>query len=151
MTTNLESMQIATSRFGMLDADEEQVVTIEGGLLGFPDATRFVRLPVDDTEGWVWLQSTTDPELAFLAISVFRFFPSYDVEIPDADAESIGLGDAADAEVLALVTVRHKDGGGIDAITANLLGPLVIDSLSGIGRQVVLSDSRYSTCEAVVG
>ena len=64
MSGNLTSMQVASSRFGTLDATDDQLVTIEGGLLGFPDATRFVRLPVDDAEGWLWLQSTTDGELA---------------------------------------------------------------------------------------
>ena len=151
MTTNLRSMQIATSRFGMLDAAEDQIVTIEGGLLGFPDAASFVRLPVEDADGWMWLQSITDRELAFLAISAFSFFPTYDIDLPDSDAESLGLVEAADAEVLALVTIRHTDEGGVAAVTANLLGPLVINRNTAIGRQVVLSDSQYSTCEPVTG
>jgi len=151
MSTNLSTMQIDTTRFGTLDALDESVVTITGGLLGFPDATSFLRLPVDDAEGWVWLQATNDPELAFLAISAFRFFPDYDIELPDADAESIGLSDPDTAEILALVTVRDNSVGAIEAITANLLGPIVINTAAAIGRQVVLSDSRYSTREAVVG
>lgn len=151
MRTNVSTMQIDTTRFGMLDALDESVITITGGLLGFPDANSFLRLPVDDAEGWVWLQSTSDPELAFLAITAFRFFPDYDIELPDADAESIGLADPDTAEILALVTVRDNDDGAIEAITANLLGPIVINTSASKGRQVVLSDSRYSTREAVVG
>ena len=60
-TANIAPMQIATSRFGVLDALEEQIIEVQGGLLGFPDATRYVRIPVVDAEGWLWLQSTDDP------------------------------------------------------------------------------------------
>ena len=148
-TTNIASMQIATSRFGMLDAPEEQLVEIEGGLLGFPDATRYLRIPVVETEGWMWLQSIDDPELAFLAISAFQFFPDYDVDLSDADAEGIGLTGPDDAEVLALVTVARDGEGAVEGITANLLGPVVVNARASVGRQVVLSDSPYSTREPV--
>ena len=151
MSGNLAAMQVASSRFGTLDATEDQLVSIDGGLLGFPDAIRFVRLPVDDAEGWEWLQSTNDGDLAFLVISAFRFFPDYDIELPDGDVKALELDNPADADVLALVTIRHTDEGGIASVTANLLGPLVINRRSGIGRQVVLSDSQHSTREPVAG
>ncbi|MEM9466956.1 MAG: flagellar assembly protein FliW [Actinomycetota bacterium] len=151
MSGNLTDMQVASSRFGTLDATEDQLITIDGGLLGFPDAIRFVRLPVDDAEGWLWLQSTNDRDLAFLVISAFRFFPDYDIELPDGDVNALELDDPSDAEVLALVTIRHTEDGGIASVTANLLGPLVINHRTGIGRQVVLSDSQHSTREPVAG
>lgn len=151
MRDNLAVMQVASSRFGTLDATQDQLVSIDGGLLGFPDATDFVRLPVDDAEGWLWLQSTTDTDLAFLVISAFRFFPEYDIELPDSDVNSLELDDAADADVLALVTIRYTEDGGVASVTANLLGPLVINRRTGVGRQVVLSDSRHSTREPVAG
>ena len=46
--------------------------------------------------------------------------------------------------VLCLLTVDHGTGSGA-AITANLLGPLVINSRTRIGRQVVLSDPDLTT------
>ena len=143
MSGNLAAMQVSSSRFGVLDATEDQLITIDGGLLGFPDAVRFVRLPVDDAEGWQWLQSVNDGDLAFLVISAFRFFPDYDIELPDGEVKALELDDPSDADVLALVTIRHTDEGGIASVTANLLGPLVINHRTGVGRQVVLSDSQH--------
>lgn len=151
MSSNLAAMQVASSRFGTLDATEDQLIRIDGGLLGFPDADQFVRLPVDDAEGWQWLQSTSDRDLAFLVISAFRFFPDYDIELPDGDVAALELDDPADADVLALVTIRHTEEGGIASVTANLLGPLVINHRTGVGRQVVLSDSQHSTRQPVAG
>lgn len=151
MSGNLAAMQVTSSRFGVLDATEDQLITIDGGLLGFPDAVRFVRLPVDDAEGWQWLQSVNDGDLAFLVISAFRFFPDYDIELPDGEVKALELDDPSDADVLALVTIRHTEEGGIASVTANLLGPLVINHRTGVGRQVVLSDSQHSTREPVAG
>ena len=151
MTSNVALMKVASSRFGTLDASGDEVVTLDGGLLGFPDASTFIRVPVDDAEGWLWLQSTTDRELAFLAIVPFKFFPDYDIELPDGDVTALELDDPSDADVLALVTIRHTDEGGVAAVTANLLGPLVINRRTGLGRQVVLSDSQHSTREPVAG
>ncbi len=144
-------MQITTARFGVLDAIEDQMVEIEGGLLGFPDASRYVRVAIPDAHGWQWLQSVDDPELAFLAIDAFLFFPSYDLELSDADVAAIDLQTSADAEVLALVTVHGSDDGAARSITANLLGPLVINDRTKVGRQVVLSNSQYSTRESLSG
>lgn len=151
LTSNIEPMEIATSRFGTFDALEDQIIEIQGGLLGFPDATRYVRIPVVEAEGWLWLQSVDDPDLAFLAVTAFLFFPDYDVDMADADAAGIGLDEADAAEVLALVTVRRAEEGSVQGVTANLLGPVVINTLTSVGRQVVLSDSRYSTRETVAG
>lgn len=150
-TSNLAPMQVATSRFGLLEAVDDQVIRIQGGLLGFPDADRYLRVPVADADGWLWLQSTDDPDLAFLAISAFRFFPDYDVEVPDADIDALGIEGPDDAEVLALVTVRRDADDAPPAITANLLGPVVVNRRRNIARQVVLSDSDYSTRETLAG
>ena len=150
-TSNIPPMQIATSRFGVLDALEEQLIEVDGGLLGFPDSSRYLRVPMPEADGWLWLQAVDDPDLAFLAINAFLFFPDYDLELPDADTEAIGLDSSADADVLALVTVRRSEEGTVEFITANLLGPVVINRQTGVGRQVVLSDSQYSTREIVSG
>jgi flagellar assembly factor FliW len=150
-TSNIRPMQITTTRFGVLDALDDQMVEIQGGLLGFPDASRYLRVAMPDAEGWLWLQSVDDPELAFLAIDAFLFFPAYDLELPEADVAAIELEASTDAEVLALVTVHRADDGAMDGITANLLGPIVINDRTKVGRQVVLSDSQYSTREIVSG
>lgn len=148
---NLAPMQITTSRFGLLDAVEDQLVRIDGGLLGFPDAISYLRVPVVDSDGWLWLQSVDDPELAFLAISAFRFFPDYDVDVPEADIDALAIDTVDDVEVLVLVTVRREGADAAPAITANLLGPVVVNRRTGAARQVVLSDTEYSTREPLAG
>ncbi len=110
-----------------------------------------MRVPVADAEGWVWLQAIEDPDLAFLAIDAFLFFPDYDLVLPTADATALDVQTPEEVEVLALVTLNRDEGGGLEAITTNLLGPVVVNNRTHGARQVVLSDSEYTTREIVAG
>lgn len=141
----MTSVQIATSRFGVLTPTEEQTIRIDGGLLGFPDADEFVAVPVVEAPEWTWLQSMNDPDLAFLAIKAFEFFPDYNPDIPESDASALGIESPDDADVLALVTINRGSSGEVEDISANLLGPIVINSKTLIARQIVLAESGHST------
>ncbi len=138
-------VQIATSRFGVLTPTDEQRIRIDGGLLGFPDADEFVVVPVVESPEWIWLQSTSDPDLAFLSVKAFDFFPDYNPDIPEADASALGIEDPDDAEVLALVTIIRGSSGEVEDISANLLGPIVINVKTLVARQIVLAESGHST------
>jgi len=86
-----------------------------------------------------WLQSADDPTLAFVVCDPLAFVPDYQVPIRRDDVEALQLADLTDCQVLVIV---NKVG---DQLTANLLGPLVIGAHSLLGKQLVLSDKRYST------
>ena len=90
-----------------------------------------------------WLQVQGDSALAFLVISAFEAVPEYTPEIPDEDVRSLGLEDPQDALVFNIVTLRK---GGRS--TLNLKGPIVINRLSMIGKQVVPDGMKIVTYAA---
>jgi len=141
----MPTVQIATSRFGVLTPTDEQTIKIEGGLLGFPDADEFVAVPVVEAPEWIWLQSVSDPDLAFLSIKAFEFFPDYSPDIQEVDALALGIEEPDDADVLALVTMNRGPAGEILEISANLLGPIVMNTKTLKARQIVLAESGHST------
>ncbi|MPY94816.1 MAG: flagellar assembly protein FliW [Acidimicrobiia bacterium] len=134
-------MLVASTRLGDLDIDENTVLEFADGLLGFGSARRFALVDTHDTGTYYWLQSLDDSGLAFLTVRPWAFFPDYEPELPEADRVALGLEDAADALVLCLLTVDRAT----SSITANLLGPLVVNAAAKVGRQVVLTDSGLST------
>jgi flagellar assembly factor FliW len=129
-----EPVVIQTDRFGELSIDADQILAIPGGIPGFPTMHRAVLLPVDPDNLFFWIQAADDPALAFLAVVPWTFFPDYEPEIPTQDQDELGLNDAHDALVLCLVTV-HRDP---DRLTANLLGPVIVNTATSTARQVVL-------------
>ena len=132
-------MLIESEQLGPVEVDETKVLHVPEGLLGFPDVTRFALVDASDDGAYFWLQAVDDPQLAFLAAVPWAFFPDYEPELSDSDQEALALTDATDAMVLCLLTITE------DAVTANLLGPVVINAVTRSGRQIVLGDSEYST------
>lgn len=101
-------------------------------------------IEIEDTP-YVWLQSADEPDVAFLATSPFPFFPSYELELPAETETALAIGDPSQVEILTLLTVQDRGGDG-EHITANLLGPIVINVETRRAMQVVLdSEHRYST------
>jgi flagellar assembly factor FliW len=136
---------IESERLGAVEVDETKVLTFDEGLLGFPDARRFALVDAGDDGTYFWLQSLDDPRLAFLSAVPWAFFPDYEPELSSADSEDLGIDDPAHALVLCLLTFTDE------AVTANLLGPLVVNGVTRAGRQIVLGDSDYSARVPLAG
>jgi flagellar assembly factor FliW len=132
-------MLVASERFGEMTVAEDRVVRFVDGLLGFADHKRFALIDSGDGGTYFWLQSLEDPALAFLGVVPWAFFPDYQIDLPPVEENSLGLGSEADVLVLCLLTVVRDQ----NLITANLLGPLVINTVQRVGRQIVLTDSGY--------
>jgi flagellar assembly factor FliW len=94
MTQTLKS-----TRFGDVEIDDDALVEFPNGLIGLR-GTRYALVPHDATGTFLWLHSMEDPDLALPVTKPWTFFPSYEVELSDSEAERIGVTDPAQAEVL---------------------------------------------------
>jgi flagellar assembly factor FliW len=139
---------VRSERLGDLDVDDAKILTFPEGLVGFPADTRFVLVEIDEGEAYRWLQSVDDPALSFLTVIPWHFFPDYEPEIDRLTEQELGLKEVTDAIVLCVVTIRE---GSPVPVTANLLGPIVINTISRVGRQIVLADSGYPARAELVG
>ncbi len=142
----LPTVLVDSLRFGSFEVPEDRVLTIDNGLLGFPASQRYV-LVESDRPDYVWLQSVDESEVAFLATAPWSFFPDYELSLSDDDQAALELSGPASTEVLCLLTVHRSDAGEPTAVTANLLGPLVLNTENRRARQVVMAESSYGTRE----
>ena len=124
------SITIEDTRFGTLEVPEEAVLDFPDGLIGI-GGSRYVLVGRDESSPFVWLQSLDEPAIALAVTNPFQFFPEYEVELFDAEAERIGITDPADADVY--VTVRAAET--LEDFTANLRAPILI--AKGRGFQVI--------------
>jgi flagellar assembly factor FliW len=131
-------MLMESDRLGVLEIDESSIIDVPDGLLGFDERRRFVLIPADEVGAYSWLHALDDPELAFLVVVPNFFFPDYAPELTDDEVEVLGLSDPDAAQVLCIVTISD------DQVTANLLGPLVLNVETKVARQVVLADQDFS-------
>jgi len=132
------NMRVKTKAYGEIDADERQLVSFPAGLLGFEQFKDYILLDARQ-KPFFYLQSIDVPDLAFILIDPFLFRPDYSCDVDDGSLEEIGVAKPEEVLVFAIVTVPGEGG----AVTANLMGPLIINKANRLGMQTVLGDSRW--------
>ena len=131
-------MNIVTTRFGLIQASESELYQVPEGLLGFRSYTQYFHLADPVVTGLTWLQSVTAPDLAFGLVAPPLAVSDYRIEIRPGDRAALELED----ERTALIYVMFNCGVG-GGLTVNLQGPLVFNPVRRLGRQLVLTSSRY--------
>ena len=117
------------------------------GIPGFPEHTSFRLLESSDSYPLKFLQSMVDPGVSFSCMDAAAVKLDYEVPLGPDEAEELALEAPEDALVLAIVAVPAD---APDKLTANLAGPLVINTRTRTGRQVVLDPSLYSLAHKVI-
>jgi|CeladaMinimDraft_18_1061708.scaffolds.fasta_scaffold00758_8 flagellar assembly factor FliW len=134
-------MELKTSRFGTIVVDEREIYAFERGIPGFEDHKAFVIVSPEEDEPFSFLQSVSDPDLAFIMIDPFLFYRHYEFELPDNVAQELKITTPEQVVVRAIVTIRDK----LESSTINLVAPIIINAEARLGRQVVLDKSAYTT------
>jgi len=117
-------------------------VSLPAGLIGFPDHRRMELVYVPDQLPFLWMHLKGPDPLNFVVVEPKGVVSDYEPEIFDEDAAALGINGPDDAMVLNIVCLDQAHP---EKATVNLVGPVVINRRSGVGRQVVLANhGRYS-------
>ena len=133
-------LTVKTSRFGDVEVKENRSGHFPDGLLGFPERKDFVILDHKPDSPFFWLQSMDVPELAFVMTDPFLVKNDYLGDLSPSEKIFFERGNRDEIIVFTLVTIPP---GEVERMTVNLLGPLVIDAQSRIGKQIILANSGY--------
>jgi flagellar assembly factor FliW len=133
-------MKIETTRFGTVEVAEDKIITMPNGLLGFQDKRSFCLFQHKEDSPFFWYQSTDDPSLAFVITSPFLFKPDYQVDAGSAIDALRWEGDNP-LDCYVLVSIPK---GMPEKMTANLIGPIIVNTERREAVQIVLVDDTYS-------
>jgi len=140
-------VKLKTRDFGQIDIEEEKVIVMPFGMPGFPDAKRFVILDREETRPFLWYQCVDDPELAFVIINPNLFMPDYAVDLK-AVLRDMSWKDPEEGD-LSIYAIVNASEGVPEKITANLIGPIVVNTRKKEATQMVISGSPYSHKQSV--
>ena len=126
----MAAVSFESSRFGTVEVDPDAVIEFPRGLIGL-GGSRFALLGKPEDEAIVWLHAVDDPNLAVPVADPWAFFADYAVDLPDDEAERMGITDPSEARVLVVVRVGPTP----QECFANLKAPLLI--AGGKGHQVL--------------
>ena len=138
--TEPDMLEVLSPVLGAIRIPHSERFTFDQGLLGFSEVNNFVLLPAQRS-GAFWLQSTEHPPLTFLLVDPFEWVEGFTLEFPDTDLGPLKPERPEDLVILTILTLAGQDRG----TTVNLQGPIALNLKNRMGRQIVLSDSKWGT------
>jgi len=134
-----------TVRFGVLEYDEADVITLPAGLVGLGGLRRWLMLDMGEDLPLQWLQSLDRSDFGFPVTAPLLFREDYDPQPGPGDRKR--LQTTSDDDLVALVITTVHPGG--DRITGNLRAPLIVDTETRRGIQLTLDDDRFGVQQEI--
>jgi flagellar assembly factor FliW len=138
---------IDSKAFGRVTVTENQIITFPWGLPGFPNFRRYALLNGHLKSPFYCLQCLDDPSLAFLLTEPAAVVPDYRPKNGANDLKDLQAASLDDLKILVTLTIPPGRPG---EMTANLMSPLFINQIQGLGKQVVVDKPHYSHQHPVI-
>lgn len=133
-------MKAKTRLFGTIDIEDEKVITLEGGMIGFPFLQKFTLIFDEEKEkkatSIMWLQSMDEGEVAFPVMHPNEIKPDYNPTVNDEMLAPLGKLNDENTYVLVTVTAAAE----ARETTVNLKAPIVINTDTKKGCQIIVED-----------
>ena len=133
--------QLVTPQLGVIQYQKQEVIHFSEGLYGFDDLREFLLVRKDPNSLFSYLQPITDVNTTFIVAASKDIIKNYSPKINKADMEKIEAKNDNDIQYYVIITIPKN----IEEISANLLGPVIINKHRGIGAQFISQNTEYST------
>jgi len=129
-------MDIHSSRFGTLTIDTEAILLFPDGVIGFAGQRHWVLLREGKSATFGWLQSISDPELAFAVVTPAAYVADYELRFHRDEVTSLPWSATDESLVLAIVGRNET------RLTINLKAPILVNLDRCLGRQLLTCDDQ---------
>ena len=144
-------MKAKTRLFGEIDIEDNKIIHLENGMIGFPDMQKFA-LIFDEEKGdkakIMWLQSMDEPEVAFPVMRPELVMSEYNPTVNDEVLEP--LGTINDENIFVVVTLTAV--ADVKKNSVNLKAPIIINTETRKGCQIIVEDDypvKYNIYKAL--
>lgn len=132
-------MKVSTRLFGEVEVSDDKIIILVNGLIGFPDMKKFTLIYDEEKENRgniMWLQSLDEPVFALPVMNPHVIVETYN---PTVSEELLSpLGEITEENLFVLVTVKVPSD--VTKTTINLKAPIVINSDTCMGDQIIVED-----------
>lgn len=139
-------MKIQSKFFGEIDIDENKIITLVDGMLGFEKLKKYILIPNGQDNTFKWLQSAEDSTVCFLVVEPVSFMFNYSLEISDDVVDRIKIRTPEDVLIYSIVVTPEDPA----KISANLCGPIVINAMNRMGAQVISSNPEHQVKHYII-
>jgi len=122
-------------------------ISFPSGIVGFPEFTSAELVCEEQEKPFMWLCGTANEKTSFIVIEPTGVIQGYQIELSEGDVAALDLKNPNEARILNIATLQQ---GNPTRITINLIGPIVINTRTGIARQVVISNNQNYSARHVL-
>lgn len=147
-------MKAVTRLFGTIDVADEKIITMERGMIGFPNLTHFALIFDEEKKDKkfkiMWLQSMDDGDIAFPVADPIQLKEDYKPLVNEEIIAPLGEMTEENTYILVTVTVPKK----VEDFSVNLKAPIVINMDSNKGAQIITEDDypvKYKVYDLLKG
>jgi len=133
-------MQIETVRFGPVEVDENKLISFSDGIPGLEEYRKYALLQFEESYPIIWLQSVEEGGICLPVLDTYAVLTGYVFDIDDGDVKELELKGAEELHVVSVLVIPED----IHGMTANLAAPIIINTVSGKAKQIMLSGSDYN-------
>ena len=133
-------MQIDTLRFGAVEIDESKLITFDDGIPGLEEYRNYALLQFEESYPIIWLQSVDEGGICLPVLDTFAVLTGYVFDIDDEDVKALELNGPEDLHVVSVLVIPEE----IQRMTINLAAPVLINTVTGKAKQILLSGSDYN-------
>jgi flagellar assembly factor FliW len=132
-------MKVETRLFGEIDVEDDKIITLPGGLVGFPDMKRFTVLYDSEKEKAshvMWFQSLDEPQFAMPVLEPNLVKEDYNPVINEELLKPLGDLTEDNLYVLVTLTVPRQ----VEKMSVNLRAPIIVNTDNLLGGQLIVDD-----------
>jgi flagellar assembly factor FliW len=125
---------------------KDDVITFPSGIPGFENNRQFAIISTPEYAPFDWLVCVDGTKLRFAIINPMLIQPDYSPNMVKEQLEVLSIQKPEDILLYVIVTINENPMNS----TANFIGPIVINKVKKIGKQIIIDDDRYSTQEPIL-
>lgn len=134
-------MKVKTKFFGEVDLPEEKILTLDRGLIGLEQYTKYTILYDCEKEetNISWFQSIEEPTLALPVIKPWLVKEDYNPVVEDELLAD--LGELTEENLVILLTMTVPEN--LKEMSVNLKAPIIINADTRRGAQIAVENKDY--------
>lgn len=140
MSEEKETVIINSTKFGEMEIDKKNIFEFITPIIGFNNLKKYTLIDYKPDSPFKWLQSLEEPDLAFPVTLCSFFGIDYKFDIPDEEAEQLGIETADDVFVCNIANIPSSNP---QDATINMLAPLIINLANKKAMQLILKNTDF--------
>ncbi|GAA0115844.1 flagellar assembly protein FliW [Clostridium senegalense] len=136
-------MELKTKYHGIVKYDEDEIITLSDGLLGFEHLKKYIIFSLKDNEDFKVIHSLEDESVGIVIMSPFLVMKNYEFNLSDKIVSKLKIKNEKEVAVYTTVTLNSD----INKITTNLKAPIVLNISSNLGKQIIIDNESYNIKE----